>query len=109
MFVSILLKKIKCANDRVSAITDISSTVDGDPHIDADYQPTNVPATAIPIENIVNTALNIEDDEDKHKHRWELPGNYPIFTVVMVIYHYVERIWRIIVTTILIYNIYDHS
>ena len=29
-------------------------------------------------------------------HIWELPGNYPVFTVVMVIYHYVERIWRII-------------
>ena len=29
------------------------------------------------------------------QHRWELPGNYPAFTVVMVIYHYVERIWRI--------------
>ena len=26
------------------------------------------------------------------KHKWELPGNYPIFTVVMVIFHYVERI-----------------
>ena len=26
-------------------------------------------------------------------HRWELPGNYPVFTVVMVIYHYVEIIW----------------
>ena len=25
-------------------------------------------------------------------HRWELPGNYPVFSVVMVIYHYVERI-----------------
>ena len=31
-------------------------------------------------------------------HRWELPGNYPVLTVVMVIYHYVERIWGIIVT-----------
>ena len=31
-------------------------------------------------------------------HRWELPGNYPVFTVVMVIYHYFERIWRILVT-----------
>ena len=31
-------------------------------------------------------------------HRWELPGNYPLFTVVMVIYHYVERIRRILVT-----------
>ena len=42
------------------------------------------------------------------KHRWELPGNYPVFTVVMVIYHYVERIWRILVTPILIYNICYH-
>ena len=33
-------------------------------------------------------------------HIWELPGNYPFFTVVMVIYHYVERIWRILVTPI---------
>ena len=33
-------------------------------------------------------------------HRWELPGNYPVFTVVMVIYHYVERIWRILVTPV---------
>ena len=31
-------------------------------------------------------------------HRWELPGNYPVFNVVMVIHHYVERIWRILVT-----------
>ena len=29
----------------------------------------------------------------RHRHRWELPGNYPVFTVVMAIYHYVERIW----------------
>ena len=43
-----------------------------------------------------------------YKHRWELPDNYPVFTVVMVIYQYVERIWRILVTPILIYNIYDH-
>ena len=31
-------------------------------------------------------------------HRWELPGNYPVFTVVMANYHYVARIWRILVT-----------
>ena len=42
------------------------------------------------------------------EHRWELPGNYPIFTVVKVIYHYVDRIWRILVTPIFLYNIYDH-
>ena len=41
-------------------------------------------------------------------HRWELLGNYPVFTVVMVVYHYVERIWRILVTPIFLYNIYDH-
>ena len=44
-------------------------------------------------------------------HIWELPGNYPVFTVVIVIYHYVERIWRILVTrifniTYMIINIY---
>ena len=42
-------------------------------------------------------------------HRWGLPGNYPIFTVVMISYHYVERIWRIIVTPNFLYNIYDHE
>ena len=32
------------------------------------------------------------------QHMWELPGNYPVFTVVTVIYHYIERIRRILVT-----------
>ena len=32
-------------------------------------------------------------------HTWEFPGNYPVFAVVMVIYHYVERIRRIIVAS----------
>ena len=41
-------------------------------------------------------------------HIWELPGNYPVFTVAMVMYHYVERIRRILVTPIFKYNIYDH-
>ena len=27
-------------------------------------------------------------------HRLELPGNHPVFTMAMVIYHYVERIWK---------------
>ena len=31
-------------------------------------------------------------------HRWELTGNYPVFTMVMVIYNYVDRIWRNLVT-----------
>ena len=42
-------------------------------------------------------------------HRWELLGNYPVFTVVMLIYHYVERTWRILVTPDFLYNIYDHE
>ena len=41
-------------------------------------------------------------------HIWELPGNYLVFTVVIVIYHYVEIILRILVTPIFLYNIYDH-
>ena len=36
------------------------------------------------------------------RYRWESPVNYPVFTVVMVIYHYFERIWRIIVTPIFV-------
>ena len=43
------------------------------------------------------------------QHRWELPGTYPIFTVVMVICHYVERIWRVLVTPAFLYNIYNHE
>ena len=43
------------------------------------------------------------------RHRWELPGNYPVFTVVMVIYHYVEITWRILVTPDFLYNTYDHE
>ena len=31
-------------------------------------------------------------------HRWELMGNYPILIVVEIIYRYVERIWRVLVT-----------
>ena len=42
-------------------------------------------------------------------NRWELPGNYPVFTVAMIIYHYVEIIWRILVTPDFLYNIYDNE
>ena len=31
------------------------------------------------------------------RQRLELTGNYPFFAVVIVIYNYVERIWRNIV------------
>ena len=44
-----------------------------------------------------------------YHHRWELPGNYSVFTMVMVIYYYFERIWRVLVTPDFVYNIYDHE
>ena len=31
------------------------------------------------------------------KHGWELQGNYPVFNVLVEIYHYVEIIWRILI------------
>ena len=31
-------------------------------------------------------------------HIWKLTGNSPVLNLLMMIYHYVERIWRIIVT-----------
>ena len=43
------------------------------------------------------------------RNRLELTGNCPVFAVVMVIFHYVERIWRILVTPDFLYNIYDHE
>ena len=42
-------------------------------------------------------------------HQWELSGNYPIFTMVMVIYNYFEIIWRILVTPNFLYNIHNHE
>ena len=38
-------------------------------------------------------------------NRWELPGDYPVFALVMAICHYVDRIWRILVTPNFLYNI----
>ena len=35
-------------------------------------------------------------------HRWKLPGNHPVFTMVLVICHYIERIWRNLITPIFI-------
>ena len=44
-----------------------------------------------------------------YRHSWELLGNYPVFTMVIVIYPYVERIWRILVTPNFLYNIHNHG
>ena len=42
-------------------------------------------------------------------HRWELPGNYTVFDMVMAIYHYVEIIGEFYLPLIFPYNIYDHE
>ena len=40
----------------------------GELHINADYRPTNVPLKSTPIDTLINTVLNIEDDKNKHKY-----------------------------------------
>ena len=42
-------------------------------------------------------------------HRWKLPGNYPVFFVLMLIYHYVERVGEFFLLLIFLYNIYDNE
>ena len=42
-------------------------------------------------------------------HKWEFRGNFPGITVVMVIYHYVDKIWRIIIHPDFLYNIYNNE
>ena len=42
-------------------------------------------------------------------NRWEFPVNYPVFTVVMVIYHHVEMIGELLLPPCFSYNIYDHE
>ena len=54
----------------------------------------------ISIHIVVSTYLPIIISYLPAVHRWELPGNYLVFTVVMVIYHYIERIQIILVTQI---------
>ena len=64
----IVLRSIKYTNDRVASVPGISISFDGDLYIDYDYRLINIPATTIPIDTLVNTSLNIEDDEDEHKY-----------------------------------------
>ena len=58
--------------------------------------------------NIVNTLLIPLFFVYTVAHRWDLPGNYPVFTTLMVIYYYIEIIWRILVTPVFLYNLDDH-
>ena len=41
------------------------------------------------------------------QHRWELLGNYSVFTVVMVIYRYVDRIGELLLPPIISYIVYN--
>ena len=43
------------------------------------------------------------------RHRWELPGNCPVFTMVMVIYHYVDIIGEFLLPPQFLYNMYDYQ
>ena len=43
------------------------------------------------------------------RHGWELPGNYPVFTVLMVIYRYVEIIGELFLPPIFLYNLCYHE
>ena len=52
---------------------------------------------------------NISWQQGVVNHIRELPGNYPVFTVVMAIYHYVKIIWRILLTPNFSYNIYNNE
>ena len=40
---------------------------------------------------------------------WRLLGNYPVFTTLMVIYHYVEIIGEFLLPSIFSCNIYNHE
>ena len=42
-------------------------------------------------------------------HNWNLPVNYPVFSMVMVIYRYIERLGELSLPLIFVYNIYDHE
>ena len=44
------------------------------------------------------------------RHRCELPGSYPVFSMVMIIYHYVDRIEEFLLPPLFFSNnIYDHE
>ena len=64
--------------------------------------------TCLPVKQ-VGLALSYPINTAHENHRWELPGNYPVLSMVVVIYHYVERIWRILVTPNFLHNIYNQE
>ena len=41
---------------------------------------------------LINFVIDIFLVNPSLDHKWELTGNYPVFIIVMVIYHYIERI-----------------
>ena len=62
----------------------------------------------IGIANILSLA-RVSERYSVALHGGHLMVTYPIFAVVMVIYHYIERIWRILITPNFFYDIYDRE
>ena len=69
--------------------------------------PEEAPLIVLDSKSVMCMANNGKDTKHTRHNRWELLGNYPVFIVVMVIYHYVERIWKILVTPNCLYNRYN--
>ena len=68
-----------------------------------------MPGCTIFICNTLDAPIRRRYFESYWRHRWELPGNYPVFTMVILMYHYVKRIWGILFTPNFLYNIYDNE
>ena len=50
----------------------------------------------------------VEVDNVGEEYRWELPGKWPVFYIVIVIYHYVDIIGEFLFPPIF-NNIYDNE
>ena len=68
------------------------------------FSSTSICSTYVWLILAILSAFSITADLN---HRWELPVLY--YHETMVIYHYVERIWRILVTPNFLYNINNHE
>ena len=43
-----------------------------------------------------NTLYWIFGNYERTDHRWQLPGNDPVFTMVLVVYRYVKRMGELL-------------
>ena len=102
MYLGALINKVETADGTecwmISAEKYVKADVD---NVKLKLSKSNCSLTSCCNAPMTNTYHPSED------HRWDLPGDYPVFAVVTVIYHCVERIWIILVTPIFSYNIYN--